>query len=131
MYKHWGKPWRYHDNPCSRGVFSLVGRERCINKQVSCYVLSSSTGVSTGDSRCKKEVHNLCLGDRRLLRGEISYLRPEGSEELVQQNEKRSKQSDQFVMPRSERAFIHSFIQPILFQHLLWARHSFRCWGWL
>lgn len=67
------------------------------------------------EHRCKprrlqvqKEVHNLCLGDRRLLRGEISQLRPEGSEELVQQSEKRSKQSDQFVMPGSERAFIHS-----------------------
>lgn len=33
---------------------SVLWGERCINKQLSCYVLSSSTGVSPGDSRCKR-----------------------------------------------------------------------------
>lgn len=52
-------------------VQSCGERGRCINKQLSCYVLSSSTCVSTGDSRCKREVHSLYLGvstsTRRLL----------------------------------------------------------------
>ena len=51
-------------------VQSYGERGRCINKQL-CSVLSPSTGVSTEDSRCKREVHSLYLGlstsTRRLL----------------------------------------------------------------
>ena len=54
MYEHWASPWRYHD-PSAVMQSSVLRGEREMHKQaLSCSVLSSSTGVSTGDARCKR-----------------------------------------------------------------------------